>query len=319
VDELKMKNMKKINLYLALILSVLVFSCTEDNDLLTQSENAGGLIEVKSKLVGYVVGNGNTFQYKANFSIIQGEVKTSKIDVYKFFSKKNANGTFTNSNRTLLKSITLDTQTYLKNYELSFTYPELIAGLSVGGVPLPSSDSTLKIGESWSLVFVSSTDNGEHENATTAKVAVGTRFAGAYRCINGAYFRLGVASTTTSGWPASTTIESVDETTYKVVEYFGPFSGNEFYFNLDSNDVITYPANRPDGSPQLGNGQPFISCATSPADFAAVSINCGATSNIGVRDNATGKDKLIMSIGYVTGSGAVGPRVFYQELEKIVQ
>ncbi|VXB47093.1 conserved exported hypothetical protein [Flavobacterium sp. 9AF] len=309
--------MKKINLYLTLIIAVLITSCTADNDLLTQNENQGGLVTVKSKLVGYVVGNGDTYQYKANFDIIQGEEKTTKVDVYKFFSKKNLDGSFTNSNRTLLKTLILDTGVSFNNYEFTFTYPELIQGLSIGGSPLPTSDTTLQIGESWTLVFVSTlTDGKVLENASTAKVAVGTRFAGTYKCNFGAYYRLGVFSTGTADWPGSTTIESVDETTYKVVEYFGIFNNNEYYFNMDSNDVITYPANRPDGSPQLGNGQPFITCATNPTDFADVSIDCTSTSNRGVRDNVEGKDKLYMSYGYfTTGSG---PRVFYHELEKIV-
>ena len=317
MDELKKRNMKKISLYLALVITVLLGSCTADNDLLTQNETQGGLVTVKSKLVGYVVGNGDTFEYKANFDIIQGEEKTTKVDVYKFFSKKNPDGTFSTSNRALLKTINLNTGTSFSNYELTFTYPELIQGLSIDGSPLPASDSSLQIGESWTLVFVSTlTDGKVHENASTTKVAVGTRFAGVYKCNEGAYYRLGVFSTGTAGWPAETIVESVDETTYKVVDYFGIFSGNEYYFNMDSSDNITYPDNRPDGSPQLGNGQPFITCVTNPGDFAAVSINCSSTSNRGVRDNVEGKDKLYMSYGYfTTGSG---PRVFYHELEKIV-
>lgn len=309
--------MKKISLYLTFIMTVLLSSCTEDNDLLTQNETQGGLVTINTKLIGYVVGNGDSYEYKANFDIIQGVEKTAKVDVYKYFNKKNPDGTFTRSNQNLLTTLTLDTDTSFRAYEFTFTYPELIEGLSVDGTPLPTSDASLQIGESWVFVFVSTlTDGRTHQNASTIKVAVGTRFAGTYKCNVGAYYRLGVLNAGAADWPASTTIESVDETTYKVVEYFGIFSGNEYYFNMDSSDVITYPANRPDGSPQLGNGQPFITCVTNPGDFAAVSIDCGPTSNIGVRDDVEGKDRLYMSYGYfTTGSG---PRVFYQELEKIV-
>jgi hypothetical protein len=310
--------MKKLKILIMLItLGSLLNSCTADNDLLTQNENQGGLIKLNTSLVGYVVGNGNDFQYKTNFDIIQGREKTAKIEVFKFFSKKNTTGDFTNSNKILLKSITLDTEIAFKSYDLLFTYNELIEGLLVNGVSLPTSDETLQIGESWSLVFVSTLTDGKiHENASIAKVAVGTRFAGTYKAVAGAYYRLGVLSSGVGDWPGSTTIESVDETTYKVVEYFGVFSGNEYYFSMDSDDNISYPAFRPDGSPQLGNGQPFISCTTNPADFAAVNIDCSETSNRGIRNNETGKDKLFMSYGYfTTGSG---PRVFYHELEKIV-
>lgn len=295
----------------------LLVSCTADNDLLTQDENQGGLIKLNTSLIGYVVGNGNDFQYKANFDIIQGREKTATIDIYKIFNKKNADGTFTSSNKVLLESLTLDTEASFKSYDILFTYPELIEGITVNGAALPASDASLQIGESWSLVFVSTlTDGKVHENASQAKVAVGTRFAGTYRAVAGAYYRLGVLNAGVGDWPGATTVESVDETTYKVVEYFGIFSGNEYYFTMDTADKISYPANRPDGSPQLGNGQPFVTCTTNPADFAAVNIDCSATSNRGVRDNVNGKDKLFMSYGYfTTGSG---PRLFYHELEKIV-
>lgn len=309
--------MKKISLFIYIIITTLLYSCTADNDLLTQNETQGGLVSVNSKLVGYVVGNGNTFEYKASFDIIQGKVKTSKVDVYSFFNKKNSDGTFSASNKVLLKTIVLDTNISFKNYDFLFSYNELINGIIINNVPLSSDDSTLQIGESWTLSFVSTTTDGNiYENASTAKVAVGTRFAGTYKCNVGSYYRLGVLNATGGDWPGSTTVESVDETTYKVVEYFGIFSGNEYFFNMDINDLITYPVNKPDGSPQLGNGQPFITCTTNPSDFSAVGIDCSSTSNRGVRDNVDGKDKLYMSYGYfTTGSG---PRVFYHELEKIV-
>lgn len=41
--------------------------------------------------------------------------------------------------------------------------------------------------------------------------------------------------------------------------------------------------------------------------------------NYVIRDNIEGKDRLVMSFGYNTTSGAVGPRIFYQVLEKIVE
>jgi hypothetical protein len=111
-----------------------------------------------------------------------------------------------------------------------------------------------------------------------------------------------------------TLIESVDATTYRVVEYFGPFGGNEWYFEIDSNDNITYPDKTPSGDPQTGNGQPFITCATSSADLSNV---CGGSDKNKVIRSADGKDVLVMSFGYFTAGS--GSREFYQKLEKIIE
>ncbi len=109
-------------------------------------------------------------------------------------------------------------------------------------------------------------------------------------------------------------IQSVDAITYKVLEYMGPFDGNEWYFQVDPVTLdITYPAEW-NGVAQTGNGNPFIDCTTNPADFAAMGLDC---INKVVLDDVNGKDKLFMTYGYyTTGSG---PRTFYHELEKIVE
>ena len=110
-------------------------------------------------------------------------------------------------------------------------------------------------------------------------------------------------------------IESVDATTYRVVEYFGAFNGNEYYFQIDENDKITYPAETPDGDAQTGNGEPMTTCALNPGDLT--NVPCGADTNIVIRDDVSGKDRLVMTFGYFTGGS--GPREFYQVLEKIVE
>ena len=214
------------------------------------------------------------------------------------------------------KNVTFPNATQLETINFNFTYNELSEGIIVNGQPLPTNDTELEIGDYWTLTYVSKTSSGnEALNNKSTKVSVGTRFAGNYRCVEAEYYRLGVLTYTAADWPASTTIESVNSTTYRVVEYFGVFSGNEYYFTIDENDVIGYPDNTPDGTPQSGNGQPFITCLSNPADMTPV--YCGS-SNYVIRDDVEGKDRLVMSFGYNTTSGAVGPRVFYQVLEKIV-
>ena len=138
-------------------------------------------------------------------------------------------------------------------------------------------------------------------------------FEGTHKAIDAEYYRIGVFYLDEASWPAETVIEAVDATTYKVVNYLGPFTGNTWYFTV-VNDVIDIPLTY-NGTAQLGNAQPFISCASNPTDMALV--NC-ASSNVVIRDNVNGKDRLKMSFGYYNSTGAIGPRVFYQDLELIV-
>jgi hypothetical protein len=295
-------------------------ACEEDSDELTGNENTGGLVKIDTPLIGYVVGNGLTKPYEASITIDQGSVATTKIDVYKSFT--DTKGT-TNpdddvvSNEVLLKTFTLSGDKH-QTIDFEFNYNELVQGLTLAGQPMPNTDGALNIGDSWTLRFVSSTTNGEHSNSKTLKVSIGTRFAGKYKCINAEYYRLGVLTYGAADWPAVTVIESINATTYKVNEYFGPevFSSNEYYFTIDSNDKIDYPATKPSGAAQVGNGQPMITCLTNPTDMT--NVYCGS-SNFVTRDDVNGKDRLTMSFGYYTTSGTVGPRTFYQVLEKIVE
>jgi hypothetical protein len=310
-----MKNIKK--LLIAFSLLGLIFSCTKnDTDLLTGNKDEGGLLTVKNNLIGYVVGNGNSFQYKSTIVAFQSNVKVTSVAVYKQFT--NTSGV--TSNKALLASYSCPTNSQNVNLELNFTYPQLISGLSVNGSPISSDDTLLNIGDYWTLTYVTTTDDGQiQENSSTTKVAVGTRFAGNYKCITGSYWRIGVLTYSGGDWPSSTTIESVNSTTYRVKTYFGPFTntstatGGDYYFTIDSNDNIAYPATTPDGVPQEGNLQPFITCSTNPNQMT--NVNCGS-SNFVTRDNDNGKDRLTMSFGYLAPSG---PREFYQVMEKIVE
>lgn len=311
----KMKNIK--NLLLVFSLLGLLYSCSDDNtDTLTGNKDEGGLLTVKNNLIGYVVGNGNSFQYKSTVNAFQSEVKVTSVAVYKQFT--NTSGA--TSNKTLLGTYTCPTNNQSVNLDINFTYPELISGLTVNGNPIPSDDTLLNIGDYWTLTYVTTTDDGQtQQNAKTTKVAVGTRFAGNYKCVNGSYYRIGVLTYTTGDWPTSTTIESVNSTTYRVKTYFGPFNnsstatGGDFYFTIDSSDNISYPATTPDGVPQEGNALPFITCSTNPTQMT--NSNCGS-SNFVTRDNISGKDKLTMSFGYLATTGS---REFYQVMEKIVE
>ena len=308
--------MKKLS-YLFLSLSAMFVACSDDNfDTLTGNENTGGLVSVNKVNIGYVVGNGDTFQYTANVSAFHGREKVQTVDVYKQFT--NIDGDV--SNKVLLTTITFPNAQQTETFCLAFTYPQLISGLTINGASISSDDTTLNIGDYFTLTYVSTSSDGDvTENATTTKVAVGTRFAGNYKCIEGSYYRIGVLTRVGTDWPPVTVIESVNSTTYRVKKYFGPFTnsstatGGDYYFSIDSSGNITYPLTTPTGVSQSGNGQPFISCQTHPGELN--NVQC-SSSNYVVRDDVAGKDKLYMSFGYLNAPGE--SREFYQVMEKIV-
>ncbi len=309
--------MKKIKIYslVALLFAGFTFvSCDDSTDELTGGAALGGELLVKKELVGYVVGNGLTTSYDNELSIFQGTEKVLTVDVYKTFTTKDANGDDITSNKVLLRTLTAPAVAQHEVVPFGVNYNDLAANLSVGGVALPATDGLLSIGDYWTLSYVSNLNNGQvHESSKSTKIAVGTRFSGTYKCVDAQYFRLGVLTYTTANWPSVTTIEAVDATTYRVLGYLGAFSNHPSWYFTIVNDVITIPLTY-GGANQLGNGQPFISCVSNPADMAQV--NCGS-SNVVVRDDITGKDQLKMSFGYYTPGS--GPRTFYQVMEKIVQ
>ncbi len=318
-------NMKNIKILSLLFIFTFTFmSCEKDSDSLTGNENKGGLLTIKKKLVSYVIGDGTSLEYSNSFSSFQGDIKVTKVNIYKSFL--NTNGTpietdDTTSNEILLRSIEVPTVEQYTTVDYNVTYLQLAEGLSVGGVPLSTDDTNLNIGDYFTLRYESITSDGKivKNSLTTAstKVAVGTRLAGTYKCLEGIYYRIGVLTAGTADWPAETIIESVDATTYRVVNRFGFFPAaanddNTWYFKVVGN-TISYSGQEPDGSTaQTGNGQPFITCDSHPDRFNP-EVNCG-NSNFVVLDNVNGgKDKLYMTFGYLSPSG---PRVFYQVLEK---
>ncbi|WP_310555902.1 hypothetical protein [Flavobacterium sp.] len=298
----------------------------EKGDYLTGNKNVGGLIGVNKQLVAYTIGNGTTFQYENVITADQsGIVKVLKVNVYKSYTDTQGTADPADdlvSNEALLKTIDLPSNSASVVVPFGVTYPELIQGLTIAGAPVAPVDTDLNIGDFFTLRYEQLRSDGvlvESAGTLSTKVAVGTRLAGSYKCINYAYYRLGVLSPVTFAQIPTINIESVDATTYKVVRQFGQFGPtatdqNNWFFTVIGNN-ITYPANDAGGAGQTGNDQPFATCATNAADFAILG-NC-ATSNVVVLDNVAGKDKLFMNFGYITGTGAVGPRVFTWTLEKL--
>lgn len=308
-----MKNFK----FLILTLTLITFfsSCIDDdNDELTGDAITGGLVSLNNAAIGYVVGNDGT--YTASGKVYQGRVQTNSINVYKQFTDSKSGKS---SNEELFTTIPVTNTSVGSNadFAFSFTYEDLIEGLTIDGTSLPSDDTSLNIGDFWTLRYEALTSEGATNiNGNITKVSVGTRYAGVYRAIDALYCRIGVCGTDEGSWPDETIIESVDAVTYRVVDYFGLFSGNTFYFQIldSSTGKITYPDETPDGSGQLGNGQPFITCQSNPNDM--VNVPCDPDSNFVENDDVNGADRLYMTFGYFTAGS--GPREFYQVLEKVV-
>lgn len=303
-----MKTFKYLGLFLVSL--CLLTACTEEDvDEVLALDHTGGLIEVISSSLNYVVGNDAA--YPVNLVAFHGSNPIQTIEVYKTYSTS----TGESSNTEFLKTIELTGNGNKEAVTFSVTYEELIEGLTIEGNPVPSDDTQLNIGDGFTLTYVAFMASGDSSSSRAkTKLTVSTRYAGQYRTIAAEYFRLGILTYSTADWPAATTIESVDAITYHVVEYFGAaaFSGNSWYFQVQPDLTITYPAEW-NGVPQTGNGQPFITCQSNPADLAPV--HCGS-SNYVQQDDVNGADRLYMSYGYLTPGS--GPRAFYQVLEKIV-
>lgn len=310
--------MKRFKISGILLLSLItLWSCDESEQLITTTE--GGLIEVKNPSINYVVGNPGP--YTANIRVFQGIAKTNKVEVYKTFHTVMPTPTTANpdsvtafeSNTLLFKTITIDDtdQNSLKNFQ--FTFNELRDGLTIKGQPLPASDGDYRIGDYWELQYHNTTsDNRTLLQDLTTKITIATRFAGKYRFVEGAYYRIHVLTSAGDYWDPAYLIESIDAKTY-LMNGVCAWMDQKLYFQIDNNGKITYPAEWK-GKAQLINDMPLITCESSPSDMAEV--HCGETNYV-IKDDVNGKDRLIMSFGYyTTGSG---PRTFYQVMEKIVE
>jgi hypothetical protein len=329
-----MKIIKYCSLAFVFFTGMLLVACEADSDKLTGDENVGGLLEIKALAVGYVVGNGMEKAYDNSITIFQGREKVTKIDLYKTFTtvKLGADGTIlkdisgndsivpVTSNKTLFKTITVAATEQREVYPFSVNYNELNAGLVVNGNPVPVSDSALRIGDFFTVTYVSTLNNGKvHQNAIDTKIAVGTRFAGNYKVIQSVYWRIGVLSA--ANWVGQKrTIESVDATTYKFLQYAGPFVGdnNTHFFTISGPLDTVYTPSTYLGAIQLLNNQPTINCVENPGLMLNACPFAGPQNTV-VRDDVNGKDIIYRTYGYNTGSGAMGPREFYEVLEKIVE
>lgn len=318
-----MKNIKKIALLLLFASSSLFVSCEADSDALTGGAEKGGLLDVKKLAITYVVGNGLTTPYNNDILIYQGNEKVVKIDIYKSFTTTKIVGdkvVEVTSNEILFKTISPTATVQTETVSYSTNYNELIAGLIVDGAPISAIDSNLKIGDYFTLVYKSTLNNGKvHQNFASTKISVGTRLAGIYKVIQTAYWRIYVPRPDVTWSGQTRIIESVDATTYRFLEFAGPFgplnSGNDntHYFTVDSDGAVKTPVTY-NGVAQILMTFPVINCDETPSNITnACAFN--GLQNIVVKDDVNGRDKIYRTYGYLNPTG---PREIYEVLEKVV-
>jgi len=282
--------------------------CDSEDDLVTENAKEGGLIDILNPNLNYVVGSTNAYSF--TLFVYQGEVKTKKLYFYRSYF--NSADTL-NSNEVLDATVDITSDVQHKVTSNSYYYADLIKDLTVNGVPVTAVDGELSIGDKFIFRIVAELSDGRLvEQAVKVNLTVSTRYAGTYKFIQGEYFRLGVLTDQGSYWDPEYVIESVDAITYKMIGMCA-WPDNVLFFQVDASGIISYPPEWA-GAAQILNDMPLITCADNLTDMTGVHCE---SSNYVINDDATGKDRLIMSFGYyTTGSG---PRVFYQVLEKIVE
>ncbi|MFT6866789.1 MAG: hypothetical protein ACJA08_001626 [Cyclobacteriaceae bacterium] len=312
--------MKKSRLYIFLSLSILFVGCNESEDLITSNAVSGGLMNVTTTSVNYVVGN--TGPYPVEFFLNQNEsVNIETIMVYKTFigqeilkDKDDEDSViFNTSNEVLDREIPVTNKT--NHYVTAeFTFEELSNGLELKGAPLPASDGSFLIGDSWRLRIETKLSDGRTlTQRFTISITVSTRFAGVYNVVEKQYYRINtLRDDLDSQWPETMTIASIDAITYELVEYIGLFNANTLYFQIDpGTGKITYPAQW-NGVDQILNDLPIITCDLNPNDL--LNMPCASSNVAIIKDN--GKDVLDMVVGYIASTGS---REFHQRLEKVVE
>ena len=265
-----------------------------------------GLLDVKNTSLNYVVGNPGP--YTANIRVYQGEAKTTSIRIAKtFYSGTKKSNTISN-----FKTIAITDTNQNSAVSYSFTFTDMVAGLSVNGTPLSSSDTNYQIGDYWIFDYYVTNSNGEVKNFASTKATVSTRYAGTYNVAESAYFRLGVASGSWTG--NKVVIESIDANIYKH-NGLAFWDDNAFYFTVDnSTGKITVMDKDPAGAAINLNSMPIMTCLVNQQ--FAVFNPCATEANKVTQNNVTGADVLQITVGYYTGGS--GPREFTEKLVKVV-
>jgi len=298
-----MKNFKILFLFSFASLFVTI-SCNDDDFVQYKSEEfqtvTDGYLQIKTPVIAFQAG---IPAYHMEFNVVNGTNRYTAIEVYKVYTDAS---TGNSSNEVLLETYPVGPGvTTTVTDEL--TYADLKAGLTVNGSPLPDDEAALAVGSGWIFRFVGKTAEGDKDLNGNIRVGVLSRFAGLYRVIESAYYRIGVLTATWDGQERF--IGSVDENTFSYNDWWGNFgwAGNAFHFDLNPDNTIETLT----GGGLFG-GNRRINCTTDFAIFT--SVPC-VGSNVLIPDDVNGHHIIKLTYGYFTDGS--GPREFYEVLEKI--
>ena len=204
-----------------LLLASLLFVSCDDNftDLMTANVKTGGMVYPTSS-IPYKLGS--TPSFTVTIDVPKGP-GIDAIEVYR---------TFTGKGEVLDQTVDvgLANATADVSKTLTYTYSQLIAGLN-----MPADEGELKIGDAWTLRYVSVMEDGRKvDNAAVTKVAVANFFAGSYDK-NIKYFHptAGGSYPTT---PYSSYTEKVDlvaKNAYECDDWFGVWEDNKLIIHID--------------------------------------------------------------------------------------
>lgn len=159
------------------IIGLLFSACNKSDDLITADAKTGGLV-LPTSAIPYKLGNTPTVQVTVD--IPKGPAVTS-IEVFNTYTFKVSDKT---SNKVLLKTIAVNGENanadIAKTY--SVTYANLIAGLKIDNVELPSNELLANIGDFWTLTYISVLSDGRRvEGSSKTTISVANLYAGFYQ------------------------------------------------------------------------------------------------------------------------------------------
>ena len=314
VEQLNLRNMKSINKIYFLLASVILMmgACIDPVDV-TPTSSEGGLLEIETPGVYYVVGEDKP--YTVEFKVFQGAVKTTQVKVFKSFHTVDTAGNALVSNEVLFKTIDIsETVTHFVSFDVTFA--ELRDGLQIDGADLPATDAEFQIGDYWDLRFVSVTSDGEeHQNYAGAIVSVSTRFAGSYLASETVYLHP-TAGSFYGEWDGMVkSVLSVDAITYKLQYIAYSYGGwdveeNTLYFQVNGDLSVTVLKEYDGNEILLWGTDPVATCDAGELP----GIDC-ANTNFVVKDDVNGADEIHIAYGYIRDTGT---RQFSEVLTKIV-
>lgn len=306
--------MKTINLnkLLLLVFVAFLFSCNKNDNPLSENAKEGGLITVETGTVVYFI-NTMDQDYPVELKYYQGQgADITKIEVYKQFYTIDDTGGTINSDKTLFKTLDLSSNTTTPGYiTYNSSFAELAAGTTIDGQLIPQADTLLKPGFYWELTYKIYLNDGRTLQVPNYSIFINSRFAGKYKVIDAQYWRINVPTYGIEDWPEEVTVTALNATTFKMEEC-EPF-GNTVYFTIDDASGAIGILKKYNGDDILINGIPVANCSADPGAFN--NAPCDG-SNIAIKVAST-KDTLKLTYGYITPTGAAGPREFWQVMVKI--